>query len=919
MTLIAPTDALSQHAVDTRNGFLPPRYVITHLQSEDSWATIPPVPLLVDIHGEEIPPRASCIQLAYDAQYLYLRAHCVESSPVVKSELPLDSAQFWTQDHIELRLLTDPARPLEQIHFIIAADGRCWDNQGFWKRGDSVHSADKVYPAGWAVSFRVPFAALRLPTPTPGTVLRGITAHLRWAAGWPDIAGISATELGFSQAERFAEFVFASPTSPNIFLQRLLLPAGKLALGSNPTTVMLTYTDETPVNGILRCRRETEAATTSESVQLPVTLHPDANTVAVDLMLARPQFTRFRFSLELDGLSQELGAITLRAGVPDLQLDQYQHTHPYLLFSEAQVVLLRRKMENPAFAPLRSALQRELQQEVTPPEELCAAGHAEDQLMKLAAGLRKGLIGWILTGEQHYAQEATAYVRAADALVLGRYTDLHEGMCSSLLALAYDAFYPALTAEERSAWQQTLAYFLQLHLNTSRERHWNATTIANANSVCNGGGGLVALALLHEHPEAPESLYLTRKFIRQYLDYCYGAEGGCTEGVQYWDYGMTNFLRFAVAMEGVLGADDGLLSHPAVTQCANNLRVSLTNDGKMHGVNDTIPMAMCAEIGWFLAARFGDALGGWWGDWSMMQHEKQRTQGKSTPYAPDPLFGSLFRPDVPLQTAQPPLPTAYVLHDIQYGILRSNANVDCALVAGLKGSRPPYTHHNQPDTGSFYLDVRGERLLIDPGYYKDAPTDHSLPIINGTAPAIPEAFVGEIIACLDAGDLRYLACDATAAYRGQARRVVRHLLLAGEEGAVLLDDIDADGEVLAQYQAGGVTEEQDEGRAILIHGQQAKVQLALLTHQELRLTCHPERTFHDTHWGYHFAECRWFPLRGSYLADAAVPLVTVFLDATRRQPGKATLRRETHTLTVTLPSQRTFTFAYFQGQWRLDY
>ena len=90
-------------------------------------------------------------------------------------------------------------------------------------------------------------------------------------------------------------------------------------------------------------------------------------------------------------------------------------------------------------------------------------------------------------------------------------------------------------------------------------------------------------------------------------------------------------------------------------------------------------------------------------------------RNKPTAYQPDPLLSLLYRADLPLQHQQPSLPLCYVQEDIQYGILRSTNNYDCRLEAGIKGSRPPYTHHNQPDTGSFYLNVRGERLLIDPG------------------------------------------------------------------------------------------------------------------------------------------------------------------------------------------------------------
>jgi hypothetical protein len=50
------------------------------------------------------------------------------------------------------------------------------------------------------------------------------------------------------------------------------------------------------------------------------------------------------------------------------------------------------------------------------------------------------------------------------------------------------------------------------------------------------------------------------------LDYANGADGGNTEGPQYWQYGMENFLRFAVALDATVSYDG--VARPAASTMA---------------------------------------------------------------------------------------------------------------------------------------------------------------------------------------------------------------------------------------------------------------------------------------------------------------------------------------------------------------
>lgn len=532
---------------------------------------------------------------------------------------------------------------------------------------------------------------------------------------------------------------------------------------------------------------------------------------------------------------------------------------------------------------------------------------------------------WVVTGEAELVALATRVVGAAEKVMIpGAHIDLGEGNVCGQLALAYDGFHAHLSPEERAVWVRVLKRFLQLHIRTAEAFHWNCTAIPNANPVCNGNGGLVALALLEEEPQlARRSLALARKWIWNWVDWCNGPDGGNTEGCQYWQYGSDSFYRFALALERVAGTDDGLLAQPAIRNHMNMIRVALSNDGCLHGINDTIPMPVGTDIAWLHAGRFDDDFALWYGDHSTRIYAAMAAAGRDVPYHSPGPYALFFRPDCEEATESPALPTALVLPDIEYGVIRSAPRWDAPLVAFMKGSRPPYTHHNQPDTGAFSVHLRGERLLIDPGYYKEEPECHCLPVIAGVTPTAPTDRRGHFVDWGTRGAVRWLVLDATAAYRGAAARVVRHLVMVGDETLVLLDDIvpppgvDAL-PVRAQYQAGGETSLLGDGATVRIVGRVARLELRLLGPVELATVCQEERTLHDTHWGYHFAACRHFPVTVAYEAVADEPLVTLCRDSTERGPGMVTYTNGGGRLVVRCEREPVAVFLRTARGWQLE-
>ena len=468
--------------------------------------------------------------------------------------------------------------------------------------------------------------------------------------------------------------------------------------------------------------------------------------------------------------------------------------------------------------------------------------------------------------------EITRRLRAFRDLYLPEeHSHLHEGGQAKKLAFAWDAVCEHLDAAARGVWLDVVDVFLEQFIHSSRLHAWTVTCVPNANAVSNSGLGTLALATLGEAPLAAEALRWARKHISVYFDYCSGAAGGNTEGTLYQNYGMGSSRPFLCALERVIGTDDGYFDHPAWRNYMNMVKVSLTNDGGMHGVNDTTPAPYSGRTAWFLGQRYDDPLAIWYGDhFVRMVEANNKRDAHRLPI--DKLTAADRPAGLRAVETQPPLPTCLVLDDIQYSIMRSGPAWDCNLVAGLKGTRPPHTHHNQNDAGSIWVHVRGERLLIDPGYHKGAAGDHCLPLIDGRGP-VRDGFVAKLFACDQGEHWRYLAVDTTPAYQGAAARARRHLLMLGAHTLLLLDDIVADADVCVQLQAGGPTTAAGDG-AVDIAGRSTGLHCAWLDGQGT-LELQDERTLKDTHFGYNFAACRMFPVHYLYRPASATPAVCV--------------------------------------------
>ncbi len=506
---------------------------------------------------------------------------------------------------------------------------------------------------------------------------------------------------------------------------------------------------------------------------------------------------------------------------------------------------------------------------------------------------------WMGSPDPRLIASATAAMRAVGTWTIPDADfHLHEGVASSGIALAYDAFHPQLTEEERQIWRKGMMFCLDVYLESAERRCWTLTTIANSNPVSNSGAGLLALSLGEEAPElAVRVLSQVRVYLQTWLDYCQAPDGGNTEGAQYWQYALENFLPFALAYERVFGEEEGLLSAACIRHAMNMIRVSLCNDGACHGTNDTIPVPIGTSIAWFCASRFGDDFALAYGDHAQRWHADRRRRQEKKPYGPGLYDLLMYRPKRPEVLEPPALPDLFVLHSAEMAMLRSAPRMDAAFTVSVKGARPPYTHHHQTDTGAFSLEYAGERLLLDPGYYKDRASDHSLLEISGHGPQQASGWDGRIFNVRREGDVRRLSVDISRAYPAVRQPVIRHFILVGEEALVIVDEAPPDTRI--RFQAGAPVETLPGGSGFRIQGRQTALHAHLFP-APTTLELHPERPLKDIAWGYAFADARWFPVSAVFDENATPPYVTVLTPAS----GPCSVERQPRALAITLSSGR---------------
>lgn len=240
-----------------------------------------------------------------------------------------------------------------------------------------------------------------------------------------------------------------------------------------------------------------------------------------------------------------------------------------------------------------------------------------------------------------------------------------------------------------------------------RRVNWWLLTTNNWNAVCLGGVTGTALALLPSREERAFFVAAAEHYSKNFLK-GFTADGYCSEGVGYWDYGFGYFVLLAEAICQATGGRVDLFDDPAVrAPAAYGARIEILNGVSPAFADCAVTARPSSSILWFVNRRYGlglravDSL-----DVAVPRGSLYETLMYA---APNSAGG---REPAAAETSKPEARTWFDQAGIYIG--RPGAYERCAMGVAWKGGHNN-EHHNHNDVGSYVVVVGRRPVLLDPG------------------------------------------------------------------------------------------------------------------------------------------------------------------------------------------------------------
>lgn len=322
------------------------------------------------------------------------------------------------------------------------------------------------------------------------------------------------------------------------------------------------------------------------------------------------------------------------------------------------------------------------------------------------------------------------------------------------VSLAYDWLHDALPAEERAEARARLLREGRILAPVVTAQHRLLSNHLH-NEIC--ALAMIGYALWGEAEEAERFAAIAEKKARLTLEHA-PPDGAWPEGVSYWGYGLSYFLRMLEAKR-LLGrgddfADNGwlratgdyfvYLSLPEAWWARGTVVANIADaplDGGPH--SGVILRRLASAYGNGVYQHMADAL---------MPLERPRDDPSGPREGANGAWMHLLWYDPAVRPTPPDgLPTLRHFADMDLVSMRSDWRPDAALLVfhagpgsghrnmadpqrvAMRGFGPGHAH---PDINSFSIFARGQWLAVDPGYSHVKDTrDHSTVIVNGRGQA----------------------------------------------------------------------------------------------------------------------------------------------------------------------------------------
>jgi hypothetical protein len=371
---------------------------------------------------------------------------------------------------------------------------------------------------------------------------------------------------------------------------------------------------------------------------------------------------------------------------------------------------------------------------------------------KMVAGLA---LAYRITGEQAYLDAA---LRWLTGLVRFDSWDgsahLGRAAFATGVSLAYDWLYDQLAPDERALIRARL-----LKEGAILHEALGATPRLLSNHCHNElcGLAMIGYALWGEAAEAEPFARRAEEVARQVLEHA-PLDGAWSEGVSYWGYGHSYFLRMLEARR-LLGRGDAFASSDFLRRTGDYfVYLALPEAHWRRGtvvfnIGDS-PLPGGANTGPILrrlASAYGNGVYQHLADALMPLERTSEFPGGRSPEPHGAWLHFLWYDPKVEPTGRDALPTFKHFADMDLVTLRSGWEDDAVALAFHSGPGPGHRNmshprriemkgfgpgHAHPDINAFSIFARGEWLAVDPGYARVKQTrDHSTVIVNGEGQA----------------------------------------------------------------------------------------------------------------------------------------------------------------------------------------
>jgi hypothetical protein len=236
------------------------------------------------------------------------------------------------------------------------------------------------------------------------------------------------------------------------------------------------------------------------------------------------------------------------------------------------------------------------------------------------------------------------------------------------------------------------------YLTHAREFWWDSGR-NNWTGVCAGAVGQAFLLLEPDIARQAQALEIAVDQLDRFIEIAFEPDGGCLEGIGYWNYGLFHYVCLAEMLRSRTGGEIDLLANPkSKAIAAYPLAVVIAKDtyASFSDAHEN------ASVRPFLAARLAERTGAA----GLLALAGDEPGGRLPEALRDLCWWDGKRPEMP------PLDDAFLPDSGVVRLVDSTGGHTVVLAAKAGHNEEP---HNHNDIGSFIVAVDGTVYLCDPG------------------------------------------------------------------------------------------------------------------------------------------------------------------------------------------------------------